>query len=105
MLLNPRGHAVAPPSSETNSRRLMGFFPEPGIHVGAYGVYRQALCTAARWASVRGSMLLKESPAWLQRYYEPLRHPRARGLSLTGFRLVIANHASRSQYVGQRPRT
>src|ERR1700716_3401979 len=26
----------------------------------------------------------------LQRYYEPLRHPRAPGLSLTGFRLVIA---------------
>src|SRR3982074_2670140 len=30
----------------------------------------------------------------LQRYYEPLRHPRAPGLSLTGFRLVIADHAS-----------
>ena len=26
----------------------------------------------------------------LPRYYEPLRHPRALGLSLTGFRLVIA---------------
>ena len=26
----------------------------------------------------------------LQRYYEPLRHPRAPGLSLTGFRLVVA---------------
>ena len=29
----------------------------------------------------------------LPRYYEPLRHPRAPGLSLTGFRLVIADHA------------
>ena len=29
----------------------------------------------------------------LQRYYEPLRHPRAPGLSLTGFRLVIDDHA------------
>ena len=29
----------------------------------------------------------------LQRYYEPLRHPRAPGLSLAGFRLVIADHA------------
>jgi hypothetical protein len=29
----------------------------------------------------------------LQRYYEPLRHPRAPGLSLTGVRLVIADHA------------
>jgi hypothetical protein len=29
----------------------------------------------------------------LQRYYEPLRHPKAPGLSLTGFRLVIADHA------------
>src|SRR6202048_4259093 len=29
----------------------------------------------------------------LQRYYEPLRHPRAPGLSLTGFRLVLADHA------------
>src|SRR5438132_1601784 len=29
----------------------------------------------------------------LQRYYEPLRHPRAPGLSLTGFQLVIADHA------------
>src|SRR6202795_2059804 len=29
----------------------------------------------------------------LPRYYEPLRHPRAPSLSLTGFRLVIANHA------------
>jgi hypothetical protein len=28
-----------------------------------------------------------------QRYYEPLRHPRAPGLSLTGFRLVIVDHA------------
>src|SRR6267154_277760 len=28
----------------------------------------------------------------LQRYYEPLRHPRAPSLSLTGFRLVIADH-------------
>jgi hypothetical protein len=29
----------------------------------------------------------------LQRYYEPLRHPRAPGLSLTGVRLVIPDHA------------
>src|SRR4029077_17078678 len=29
----------------------------------------------------------------LRRYYEPLRHPRAPSLSLTGFRLVIADHA------------
>ena len=29
----------------------------------------------------------------LQQYYEPLRHPRAPSLSLTGFRLVIADHA------------
>src|SRR6202162_1307577 len=28
-----------------------------------------------------------------QRYYEPLRHPKAPGLSLAGFRLVIADHA------------
>ena len=28
-----------------------------------------------------------------QRYYKPLRHPRAPGLSLTGFRLVIDDHA------------
>src|SRR4030088_3436321 len=28
----------------------------------------------------------------LQRYYEPLRHPRAPGLSLAGIRLVIAGH-------------
>jgi hypothetical protein len=27
------------------------------------------------------------------RYYEPLRHPRAPSLSLTGLRLVIADHA------------
>ena len=30
----------------------------------------------------------------LHQYYEPLRHPRAPGLSLTGFQLVIADHAS-----------
>jgi hypothetical protein len=30
----------------------------------------------------------------LQRYYEPLRHPRAPGLSLAGVQLVIADHAS-----------
>ena len=30
----------------------------------------------------------------LPRYYEPLRHPRAPSLSLTGLRLVIADHAS-----------
>src|ERR1700692_1120241 len=29
----------------------------------------------------------------LQRYYEPLRHPKAPGLSLTGFRLVLADYA------------
>jgi hypothetical protein len=29
----------------------------------------------------------------LPRYYEPLRHPRAPGLSLTGFQLIIADHA------------
>ena len=29
----------------------------------------------------------------LQRYYEPLRHPKAPSLSLTGFRLVVADHA------------
>ena len=29
----------------------------------------------------------------LQRYYEPLRHPRAPGLSLAGVRLVISGHA------------
>src|SRR3979490_973840 len=29
----------------------------------------------------------------LQRYYEPLRHPKAPGLSLTGFRLVVADRA------------
>ena len=31
----------------------------------------------------------------LQRYYEPLRHPRAPGLSLAGVRLVISDHALR----------
>jgi hypothetical protein len=30
----------------------------------------------------------------LQRYYEPLRHPRAPGLSLAGVRLVVSDHAS-----------
>src|SRR5258707_3445382 len=29
----------------------------------------------------------------LQRYYEPLRHPTAPGLSLTGVRLIIPDHA------------
>src|SRR6266481_2328805 len=29
----------------------------------------------------------------LQRCYEPLRHPRAPGLSLAGIRLVVADHA------------
>ncbi|MDB5923930.1 MAG: hypothetical protein JWN13_2866, partial [Betaproteobacteria bacterium] len=29
----------------------------------------------------------------LQRYYEPLRHPRASGLSLAGLRLIIPDHA------------
>src|SRR5271169_3974300 len=29
----------------------------------------------------------------LQRYYEPLRHPKPPSLSLAGFRLVIADHA------------
>ena len=29
----------------------------------------------------------------LQRYYEPLRHPKAPSLSLAGFQLVIADHA------------
>src|SRR6266542_3246658 len=29
----------------------------------------------------------------LQRYYEPLRHPKAPGLSVTGVRLVVPDHA------------
>ena len=29
----------------------------------------------------------------LHRYYEPLRHPKAPGLSLTGLRLIIPDHA------------
>src|ERR1022692_2895090 len=29
----------------------------------------------------------------LQRYYEPLRHPRAPGLSLAGVQLIISDHA------------
>src|SRR5205823_6680357 len=29
----------------------------------------------------------------LQRYYEPLRHPSAPGLSLAGIRLIIPDHA------------
>src|SRR5215472_6020530 len=29
----------------------------------------------------------------LPRYYEPLRHPRAPGLSLAGVRLIIADHS------------
>jgi hypothetical protein len=33
------------------------------------------------------------SVTWFQRYYEPLRHPKAPGLSLAGVRLVIADHA------------
>jgi hypothetical protein len=46
-----------------------------------------------------------------QRYYEPLRHPMARGRSLAGVRLVIPDHAvglpvlrtfSREQHVVQR---
>ena len=28
---------------------------------------------------------------WFLRYYEPLRHPRAPGLSLTGVRLVLSS--------------
>src|SRR5271165_6563686 len=32
--------------------------------------------------------------ARLPRYYEPLRHPSAPGLSLTGVRLIIPDHAS-----------
>src|SRR5467141_681545 len=31
----------------------------------------------------------------LQRYYEPLRHPTAPGLSLAGVQLIIPDHASR----------
>ena len=32
------------------------------------------------------------SVTWLQRYYEPLRHPMAPGLSVTGIRLVVPDH-------------
>ena len=28
---------------------------------------------------------------WFPRYYEPLRHPRAPGLSLTGVRLILSS--------------
>ena len=34
-----------------------------------------------------------ETNTRLQRYYEPLRHPKAPGLSLTGLRLVVADRA------------
>ena len=43
--------------------------------------------------SLVGCSLPSTGVTRLPRYYEPLRHPRAPSLSLTGFRLVIADHA------------
>jgi len=47
---------------------------------------RAAPCSALAWLSSTGI-------ARLQWYYEPLRHPSAPGLSLTGVRLIIPDHA------------
>ena len=43
--------------------------------------------------SLVGCSLPSTGVTRLQRYYEPLRHPKAPSLSLAGFRLVIADHA------------
>ena len=62
------------------------------------------LCGVKHGASQTGDSLLYASHSAekctplntrLQRYYEPLRHPRASGLSLAGVRLIIADHAMR----------
>jgi hypothetical protein len=46
-------------------------------------------CSAPSHSAEKGTALNTR----LQRYYEPLRLPRAPGLSLTGIRLVIPDHA------------
>jgi len=61
----------------------------PMLHHGLTERGVPVVCIESRQAS----QALKSLATRLQRYCEPLRHPRAPSLSLTGFRLVIADHA------------
>src|SRR5438067_13893176 len=68
----------------------MGNAPEVVREVGVYDVRM----TTEQQLLHLYSGLLGVAPGIirLQRYYEPLRHPRAPGLSLTGIRLIIPDH-------------
>src|ERR1700730_8892833 len=80
LLLKPFGFRIAPDtlSSDENLVGQRGITPAFGYsapHPSAGGTL---------------TLLIHALPS---AHYEPLRHPRAPSLSLTGFRLVIADHA------------
>src|SRR4030088_3416497 len=84
-------------------------FPASGSRTRLHAFACNAICSfwtfigVARFPNLRSfttycvCLELRSLPstgvARLPRYYEPLRHPGAPSLSLTGFRLVIADHA------------
>ena len=80
--------------SDKTSRRLSRATPsavsEPSSELIGCPISRSltASCVCLELRSLPSTGITR-----LHRYYEPLRHPRAPGLSLTGFRLVIADHA------------
>src|SRR6202008_3695804 len=80
--------------SDKTSRLLSRVTPsavsEPSSELIGYPISR-SLTTCCVCLELRS--LPSTSVTRLQRYYEPLRHPRAPGLSLAGVRLVIADHA------------
>ena len=72
-------------------------FPHPSHRTGHEGFPHPALGQDFTPSPTARRLELRSLPSTgitrLQRYYEPLRHPRAPGLSLAGVRLGIAAHA------------
>jgi hypothetical protein len=66
---------------------------EGGTEKAASTAVARRRVSAVRMPSATKRSLPSTGITRLRRYYEPLRNPRAPGLSLAGIRLVIADHA------------
>src|ERR1700693_673186 len=107
LLLKPFGFRIAPDTLSSGIRRATGSrsvlavsgfrlrarldFSIPSCSPGQRGI-TPAFGYSAPHPSTEGTStpMIHALPS---AHYEPLRHPRAPSLSLTGFRLVIADHA------------
>src|SRR6266480_975540 len=107
LLLKPFGFRIAPDTLSSGIRRATGSrsvlavsgfrlrarldFSIPSCSPGQRGI-TPAFGYSAPHPSAEGTStpMIHALPS---AHYEPLRHPRAPSLSLTGFRLVVADHA------------